>query len=60
MRFSVSVNVMVECSHSADGYEYKPLPTIQIEAPTLGDAEARMDCIMGHLPAGTTYTLVEI
>ena len=60
MRFSVSINVLVECSHSTDGFDYKYMPTLQIEAPTERDAVARMDDIMAHLPAGSIYTLVAI
>ena len=36
------------------------LPTIQMEASTKGDAIARMEDIVKHMPEGTTFSMVAI
>ena len=36
------------------------LPTLQIEAPTRGDAQARMRDVVSHMPEGTTFDLVAV
>ena len=57
MQFSIIITVLTESNGWTGTIQ---LPTIQMEAPTEGDAIARMSDIVKHMPEGTTFFMVAI
>jgi hypothetical protein len=57
MQFSIVITVPTESSGWAGTIQ---LSTIQMNAPTEGDAIARMEDIVKHMPEGTTFFMVAL
>jgi hypothetical protein len=57
MTFVLTIRVPID-EHGWKGMDH--LPTLQIDAPTRKDAEARVSIILAHMPPDTVGELVPV